>query len=159
MVYLTISTGAGFLPSPLSYSYFTSYFHLCKIHWKFPRAQFPRGGPPASKTVETRRCRSCHNVRAALNRMTKNHGNLVSDFTHISGDKLQSFYEAHSDLRGDDLKVKIADVVSDWKESNIPGFEFNEDGWFHEWTRLAREVQEQTINSWRPSGLFNDRYK
>ena len=40
---------------------------------------------------ETRRCRACHNVRAAIARLTGKHGNLVKDFNNMDGDRLEIF--------------------------------------------------------------------
>eukprot|EP00434_Breviolum_minutum_P006875 symbB.v1.2.006067.t1/scaffold332.1/size322744/2 len=82
----------------------------------------------STKSSEVRRCRACHNVRSALNRLTSKHGNLVSDlFNKVDGDRLQAFYENHAHLRGDDLKSKVEEVVTDWKQSTTR-VEFNTDG-------------------------------
>ena len=78
------------------------------------------------KGVEVRRCRSCHNVRSAINRMTKNHGTLVKDFFKVTGDRLEAFYKEHGHLRGEDLRSKVEEVVTDWK-TQTTRFEFNQD--------------------------------
>lgn len=78
------------------------------------------------KSPDIRRCRSCHNVRSAINRLTKNHGSLVKDFSKVSGSKLEAFYKDHGHLRGDDLRVKVEEVVQDWKTSTTR-IEFNQE--------------------------------
>lgn len=79
------------------------------------------------KRPEARRCRCCHNVRSAINRLASKHGNLVKDFTKVEGPKLQAFYEAHGSLRGENLRVKVEEVVQDWKNSTTR-VEFNQVG-------------------------------
>ena len=76
---------------------------------------------------EVKRCRSCHNVRSALARLSKNTGNLVCDFNNMDGDRLQAFYTSHAHLRGDELKSKVEELVSDWKTATTK-FEFNVEG-------------------------------
>lgn len=91
------------------------------------------------KSTEVRRCRACHNVRSALNRLTSKHGNLVNDlFTKVDGDRLQAFYEKHAHLRGDDLKSKVEEVVTDWKQSTTR-VEFNTDGEYMDEVDLAEK--------------------
>ena len=79
-----------------------------------------------AKSPEVRRCRSCHNVKGAIQRLAKNSGNLVGDFTKVTGDKVTEFYKQHAHLRGEDLKAKLEDIVTDWKTSTTR-FEFTQD--------------------------------
>ena len=69
------------------------------------------------KRKEVRRCKSCHSLRAAVQRLQKNHGALVQDFTQAPGSKVEAFYRDHGDLRGEDLRVALQQVVTDWKQS------------------------------------------
>ena len=79
----------------------------------------------SSKVSETRRCRNCHNVRGAIQRLAVKHGNLVKDFTKVDGDRAQSFYEQFSHLRGEDLRSKLDETVTQWKTSTTR-FEFDQ---------------------------------
>ncbi|CAK9013481.1 Uncharacterized protein SCF082_LOCUS11947 [Durusdinium trenchii] len=79
----------------------------------------------SSKVSETRRCRNCHNVRGAIQRLAVKHGNLVKDFTKVDGDRVQSFYEQFSHLRGEDLRSKLDETVTQWKTSTTR-FEFDQ---------------------------------
>eukprot|EP00435_Cladocopium_sp_Y103_P029051 s2101_g7.t1 len=79
-----------------------------------------------AKSAEVRRCRSCHNIRAAINRLIKNHGNLVKDFSKVTGDKLTAFYQDHPHLRVEDLRLKVEELVTDWKTPTTR-FEFSQD--------------------------------
>ena len=58
--------------------------------------------------------------------MTKNHGTLVKDFFKVTGDRLEAFYKEHGHLRGEDLRSKVEEVVTDWK-TQTTRFEFNQD--------------------------------
>ena len=69
------------------------------------------------KSKETRRCKACHNLKAAVSRMQKMHGNLVQDFQEVTGPKLESFYREHSHLRGEDLRLRLQEIVTDWKQT------------------------------------------
>ena len=69
------------------------------------------------KSKETRRCKACHNLKAAVSRMQKMHGNLVADFQEVTGPKLEAFYRDHSHLRGEDLKLRLQEIVTDWKQT------------------------------------------
>ena len=69
------------------------------------------------KRKEVRRCKSCHSLRAAVQRLQKNHGALVQDFTQAPGSKVEAFYRDHGDLRGEDLRVALQQVVTDWKQA------------------------------------------
>lgn len=97
---------------------------------------------------ETRRCRACHNVRAAITRLTAKHGNLVKDFNNMDGDRLEIFYKEHSHLRGDDLKTKVEEHVQDWK-SSMTRFEFNTDA------EYLDEVDLKEKYSNKPDALTN----
>ena len=81
------------------------------------------------KTPEARRCRSCHNVRGAIQRLANRHGNLVKEFTSVSGDRLQEFYSNFSNLRGEDLRMKIEETVTDWKTATTT-YKFTQDAEF-----------------------------
>lgn len=81
----------------------------------------------SSKAPEVRRCRSCHNVRGAIERLKKNNGNLVQDWTKVDGDRLKNFYLENAHLRGPELLKKVEEVVTDWKTS-ITRFQFEADG-------------------------------
>ena len=95
-----------------------------------------------AKSAEVRRCRSCHNVRAAINRLTKNHGNLVKDFSKVTGDRLTAFYQDHPHLRGEDLRLKVEEVVTDWKTSTTR-FEFNQDAEYFDETDLRKKYADK----------------
>ena len=82
----------------------------------------------SSKQADIRRCRSCHNLRAAVCRLQATHGDLVRDFTKVEGDKVTAFYAANGDLRGDALRSKLEEVVTQWKTQNTR-VEFNTDAW------------------------------
>lgn len=69
------------------------------------------------KRKEVRRCKSCHSLRAAVQRLQKNHGALVQDFTQAPGSKVEAFYRDRGDLRGEDLRLALQQVVTDWKQS------------------------------------------
>ena len=69
------------------------------------------------KSKETRRCKACHNLKAAVSRMQKMHGNLVQDFQEVTGPKLEAFYRDHSHLRGEDLRLRLQEIVTDWKQT------------------------------------------
>lgn len=79
------------------------------------------------KAPEVRRCRSCHNVRGAIDRLKKNNGNLVKDWTNVDGDRLKNFYLENAHLRGPELLKKVEEVVTDWKTSTTR-FQFEADG-------------------------------
>ena len=97
----------------------------------------------STKSSEVRRCRACHNVRSALNRLTPKHGNLVGDFfTKVDGDRLQAFYENHAHLRGEDLKSKVEEVVTDWRSSTTR-VEFNTDGEYMDEVDLAQKYEKK----------------
>ena len=77
---------------------------------------------------DVRRCKSCHNVRSALNRLSKNAGNLVSELLNeMDQDRLEAFYRNHGHLRGSELRSKVEETVADWKTSTTK-FEFNATG-------------------------------
>lgn len=101
-----------------------------------------------AKRQEIRRCKACNNLRSALNRLANRHGSLVKDFTKVEGSKLQAFYEAHAHLRGDDLRVKVEEVVQDWKTSTTK-MEFEQEGEFYEEAdlRLKYHDRPETLNN------------
>lgn len=78
------------------------------------------------KTSEARRCRSCHNVRGAIQRLAKRHGNLVKEFSSVTGDRVQQFFSNCSSLRGDELRMKIEETVTDWKTATTT-YKFTQD--------------------------------
>ena len=41
-----------------------------------------------TKRKEVRRCKSCHSLRSAVQRLQKNHGALVEDFSQVPGNKV-----------------------------------------------------------------------
>ena len=69
----------------------------------------------SSKQADIRRCRSCHNLRAAVCRLQVKHGDLVRDITKVEGDKVTAFYAANGDLRGEAWRSKVEEVVTQWK--------------------------------------------
>lgn len=79
----------------------------------------------SQKTPECRRCKNCHNVRGAIQRLSSKNGNLVKDFSKVDGDRLQSFYEQFSHLRGEDLRTKVEETVTQWK-TQMTRFEFDQ---------------------------------
>ena len=83
----------------------------------------------STKAPEVRRCRSCHNVRAAIQRLSKAHGALVQDFFAVGQSDLQDFYQKFGHLRGNELRVKIEETVTTWK-TNTTRFQFNQDASF-----------------------------
>lgn len=91
---------------------------------------------------ETRRCRACHNVRAAITRLTSKHGNLVKEFNNMGGDRLENFYKDHSHLRGEDLKTKVEEHVQDWK-SSLTRVEFNADGEYLDEVDLREKYEKK----------------
>ena len=95
-----------------------------------------------SKTSEVRRCRSCHNVRAAIARLQKKHGALVSDWTQLPGDTVQQFYQQHSGLRGDALRAKIETVVQDWQVRSTR-FEFTSVGEYLDEVDLRKKYADR----------------
>ncbi|CAK8987073.1 Modification methylase Sau96I (M.Sau96I) (Cytosine-specific methyltransferase Sau96I) [Durusdinium trenchii] len=92
------------------------------------------------KSADIRRCRCCHNLRAAVSRLQGKHGDLVNDFTKVTGDKVQEFYAEHGDLRGTALRAKLEEIVSDWKTSQTR-VEFNQDGEYMDETDLAKKYE------------------
>ena len=80
---------------------------------------------------EIRRCRACHSMRSAIERLKRNHGNLVKDFTSADGDRISSFYRENPHLRGEDLRKRLEEIVQDWKIS-ITRYEFNQEADFVE---------------------------
>ena len=76
--------------------------------------------------ASTRRCRSCHAVRAAIGRLQKNHGKLVESFHHglnNDKDKRTAFYTQWPHLRGSALQAKLEEHVEQWqKESTKVSF-------------------------------------
>ncbi len=101
-----------------------------------------------SKRPEARRCKSCHNIKSALNRLATKHGNLVKDFTKVEGTKLQAFYQAHGHLRGEGLRVKVEELVQDWKTSTTR-MEFEQEGEFFDEEDLRKKYHD------RPETLSN----
>ena len=101
-----------------------------------------------AKRPDLRRCKACNNLRSALNRLANKNGNLVKDFTKVEGSKLQAFYEAHAHLRGEDLRVKVEEVVQDWKTSTTK-MEFEQEGEFYEEAdlRLKYHDRPETLNN------------
>ena len=73
--------------------------------------------PRTAKRKELRRRKSCHSLRSAVQRLQKNHGALVEDFTQVSGSKVEAFCRDRGDLRGEDLRSALQQVVTDWKQS------------------------------------------
>ena len=63
------------------------------------------------KRKEVRRCKSCHSLRAAVQRLQKNHGALVQDFTQApcskerSGDKVRGPPQPAGEHQGEYLQV------------------------------------------------------
>lgn len=98
--------------------------------------------------TDIRRCRSCHNVRSAIERLKKNNGNLVKDWSKVEGDRLTAFYQENAHLRGEDLRKKVEEVVQDWKVS-VTRFEFSADGEFLD----EHDLQEKYKN--KPDVLEN----
>jgi hypothetical protein len=95
-----------------------------------------------SKTSEVRRCRSCRNVRAAIARLQKKHGALVSDWTQLPGETVQQFYQQHSGLRGDALRAKIETVVQDWQVCSTR-FEFTSVGEYLDEVDLRKKYADR----------------
>ena len=53
-----------------------------------------------------------------------------------STDKVTSFFQDYPDLRGDDLRLKLEEVVQDWK-TETTRFEFNQEAEFLEESDLT----------------------
>ena len=94
------------------------------------------------KSAETRRCRACHNLRSAVNRLANKHGNLVKDFTQVDGDRVHQFYSDNPHLRGEGLRSKLEDVVTEWKTSTT-NFAFTQDGEFLDEFSLTEKYKER----------------
>ena len=74
--------------------------------------------------ANTRRCRSCHAVRAAIGRLQKNHGKLVESFHHglnNDKDKATAFYTQWPHLRGSALQAKLEEQVEQWQKESGRG--------------------------------------
>ncbi|CAK9087268.1 unnamed protein product [Durusdinium trenchii] len=110
----------------------------------------------SSKVSETRRCRNCHNVRGAIQRLAVKHGNLVKDFTKVDGDRVQSFYEQFSHLRGEDLRSKLDETVTQWKTSTTR-FEFDQNVEFLEEEDL-KEREKVLLPSQAEDALRGPKY-
>ena len=95
-----------------------------------------------SKAQDVRRCKSCHNVRSAVNRLTKNHGTLVKDFFKVTGSRLEAFYQEHAHLRGEDLRSKIEEVVIDWK-TQTTRIEFNQEAEYMDEVDIREKYQNK----------------
>lgn len=94
------------------------------------------------KAPEVRRCKSCHSVRAAIERLKKNHGNLVKDWSKITGDKVSAFFQDYPHLRGDELRQKIEEIVQDWK-TETTRYEFNSQADFMDETDLKKKYHDK----------------
>ena len=95
-----------------------------------------------AKSTEVRRCRSCHNVRSALQRLSKNHGNLVQEFSKVNGNQVTDFFQKHAHLRGEDLRTKVEDIVTDWK-AQTTRFEFTQDAEYLDETDLTTKYAQK----------------
>ena len=49
----------------------------------------------SSKSREIRRCRKCHNLRSAINRLAEKHGSLVKDCSKVDQGAVESFFHDH----------------------------------------------------------------
>ena len=83
----------------------------------------------STKSPESRRCRSCHNSRAAINRLQRNHGNLVAEWQTVDEQTAQRFFANYGHLRGTELRLKLEETVSEWKTS-VTRFEFDQEADF-----------------------------
>ena len=95
-----------------------------------------------TKRKEVRRCKSCHSVRAAVQRLQKNHGTLVEDFSQVPGNKVEAFYKAHGHLRGEDLRLALQEVVTDWKQSTTE-LSFTGTGEFLDLESLEKKYEDR----------------
>lgn len=91
---------------------------------------------------EIRRCRACHSMRSAIERLKRNHGSLVKDFTSADGDRISSFYRENPHLRGEDLRKRLEEIVQDWKIS-ITRYEFNQEADFVEESDLRAKYADK----------------
>eukprot|EP00438_Fugacium_kawagutii_P023632 Skav228701 [mRNA] locus=scaffold3376:4682:10159:+ [translate_table: standard] len=94
------------------------------------------------KSAEARRCRSCHNVRSAIQRLAKRHGNLVKEFSSVTGDRVQEFFSNCSSLRGEDLRMKIEETVTDWKTATTT-YKFTQDADYVDEVDLRKRYQDR----------------
>ena len=79
----------------------------------------------STKSPEPRRCRSCHNGRAAMGRLQRKHGNLVADWQNVDEQTAQRFFANYAHLRGSELRQKLEETPSEWKTS-VTRFEFDQ---------------------------------
>lgn len=94
------------------------------------------------KQAEARRCRSCHNVRSAIQRLAKRHGNLVKDFSSITGERVQEFFKNSSSLRGEELRMKIEETVTDWKTATTL-YKFTQDADYLDEVQLKEKYADR----------------
>ena len=97
-----------------------------------------------TKRKEVRRCKSCHSLRSAVQRLQKNHRALalVEDFSQVPGNKVEAFYKAHGHLRGEDLRLALQEVVTDWKQSTT-GLSFTGTGEFLDLQSLEKKYEDR----------------
>ena len=96
----------------------------------------------SAKQAECRRCRSCHAVRSAIQRLGSKHGNLVSEWGTVSGSTLQDFYQRWSHLRGDKLREKLEETVEEHKKE-VTRVEFNQEMLFFDETDLTKRYENK----------------
>lgn len=94
------------------------------------------------KQAEARRCRSCHNVRSAIQRLSKRHGNLVKEFSSITGERVQEFFQNSGSLRGEDLRMKIEETVTDWKTATT-SYKFTQDADYLDEVQLKEKYADR----------------
>ena len=95
-----------------------------------------------TKRKEVRRCKSCHSLRSAVQRLQKSHGALVEDFSQVPGNKVEAFYKAHGHLRGEDLRLALQEVVTDWKQSTTE-LSFTGTGEFLDLQSLEKKYEDR----------------
>ena len=59
-----------------------------------------------------RRCRSCHNVRSSIQRLSKHQGTLVKDFREVGSPHVEEYYKSFGHLRSERLRLKMEEAVT-----------------------------------------------
>ena len=95
-----------------------------------------------AKRPDLRRCKACKTTFVLPSTAWQ------TNMGTLSRTSPRPFYEAHAHLRGDDLRVKVEEVVQDWKTSTTK-MEFEQEGEFYEEAdlRLKYHDRPETLNN------------
>ena len=96
----------------------------------------------SSKSREIRRCRKCHNLRSAINRLSDKHGSLVKEWSKVDAGLVEAFFYDHPDLRGENLRQKLEQTVMDWK-TKTTRMEFNQESTYMDEVDLKKKYESR----------------